>query len=265
VLVGDAVRARRLSVVALEERARALEAGREEEARRRVAEERVRIARDVHDVVAHSLASISIQAGMGAHLLDRRPEDARAALEAIKQASREALTELRATLDVLRDPGAAPRSPTPTAGLAQLPALLASVEQAGVAVRSITAGEGPPLDPAVDAAAYRIVQESLTNVMRHAGPCRVEVRATHSPADLCVEVVDDGAGSAGAPAPGTPGSGHGITGMGERAALVGGRVTAGPRGDGPGFRVRAVLPRTVPPVPSGSHDATDAAAGAVPS
>jgi signal transduction histidine kinase len=264
VLVGDAVRARRLSVVALEERARALEAGREEEARRRVAEERVRIARDVHDVVAHSLASISIQAGMGAHLIDRRPEDARAALEAIKQASREALTELRATLDVLRDPGAAPRTPTPAAGLAQLPALLAPVEQAGVPVLVRETGEGPPLHPAVDATAYRIVQESLTNVMRHAGPCRVEVLVTHSSAELRLDVVDDGT-VAGPTAMAADGPGHGLTGMGERAALIGGRVTAGPRGDGSGFRVHAVLPRSVPPLAPGSHDATDPVAGAVPS
>jgi signal transduction histidine kinase len=263
VLVGDAVRARRLSVVALEERARALEAGREEEARRRVAEERVRIARDVHDVVAHSLASISIQAGMGAHLIDRRPEDAKAALEAIKQASREALTELRVTLDVLRDPGAAPLTPTPAAGLAQLPALVAPVEQAGVPVLIREEGDGPPLDPAVDATAYRIVQESLTNVMRHAGPCRVELRVIHSPADVSLEVVDDGAVASGSTAVAAAAPGHGLTGMAERAALIGGRVTAGPRGDGPGFRVHAVLPRSVPPVAPGSHHATDPVAGGV--
>lgn len=250
VLIGDTVRTRALQIAALRERARVLEETREEEARRRVAEERVRIARDLHDVVAHSLASISIQAGMGAHVMERRPDEARTALLAIKQASKEALDELRATLDVLREgDGAAPTAPT--AGLALLDTLRAVAEQAGVPVTIEVAGpDDRRLPAAVDVTAYRIVQESLTNVMRHAGPASAGVRVVHGDGVLEIDVVDDGTGATG---PVEESDGHGITGMRERAALLGGRVVAGPRTDGPGFRVHAVLP-----VPGASPDPTDA-------
>jgi signal transduction histidine kinase len=259
VLIGDAVHTRAQQVEALRERARVLEETREEEARRRVAEERLRIARDLHDVVAHSLASISIQAGMGAHVIDRHPDEARAALVAIKAASKEALDELRTTLDVLRDPDQ--RAPTaPTAGLAALAGLTSGPEQAGLAVTVTVEGlDHRRLPAALDVTAYRIVQESLTNVMRHARAHRVDVRVTAGTDELIIEVVDDGVGGdAGS------GAGHGLVGMGERAALVGGRVDAGPRSGGRGFGVHAVLPlppvRSVDPAdPRELHDTTDQA------
>jgi signal transduction histidine kinase len=251
VLVGEAARNRAQQVNALRARARLLEHTREAEARRRVAEERVRIARDLHDVVAHSLASISIQAGMAAHVIDRRPDEAKEALTAIRSASKQALAELRATLDVLRDPfSLAPLAPT--AGLAQLPTLTVTAEQAGLAVTVGTDGleDGPPLPSALDVTAYRIVQEALTNVMRHAtGATRADVRVGRHDDVVEVEVTDDGHGA-------WPPSqfGHGLQGMRERASLVGGRVLYGPRPDGPGFRVHAVLPvpetADVGPLPS---------------
>jgi signal transduction histidine kinase len=239
--LGEATRSRRERVAALEERARYLEESHEEEALRRVAEERLRLARDLHDVVAHSLASISVQAGVGAHVIDQHPEEARAALLAIKQVSKEALGELRATLGVLRqgaDDEGVPLAPAP--GLDGLGVLVGRLEQAGVAVALAVEGDARPLAPAVDVAAYRIVQESLTNVLRHAGPARAAVTVTYHDTCVEVEVVDDGRGAAAAPSSSrTPG--HGISGMRERATAVGGEVDAGPRPGG-GYRVRARLP-----------------------
>ena len=240
--IGESTRSRRERVAALEERARYLEESHEEEARRRVAEERLRLARDLHDVVAHSLASISVQAGVGAHVIDQHPDEARAALLAIKQVSREALGELRATLGVLRqgaDDEGVPLAPTP--GLDGLGVLVGRLEQAGVPVALAVEGDARPLAPAVDVAAYRIVQESLTNVLRHAGPARAAVTVTYLDGCVEVEVVDDGRGAAATRAPGSPSSGHGIAGMRERATAVGGEVDAGPRPGG-GYRVRARLP-----------------------
>jgi len=235
VLVGDAVHNRREYLIGLEERARHLEETREEEARRRVAEERLRIARDLHDVVAHSLASINIQSGAGLHVINRHPDQASDALAAIKHASKEALDELRATLDMLRDDGEAPRAPTP--GLGDLAMLTSGAERAGIPVDVSVSGPVRHLPPAVELTAYRIIQESLTNVMRHAGPAHACVSITYAPAAVDIEVVDDGTGSARV----RTANGHGIRGMRERAAIVGGRVEAGPRADG-GYRVRAHLP-----------------------
>ena len=222
-LLGGSVRGRRAERAAMEE-----------EARRRIAEERVRIARDLHDSVAHSLASFSVQAGVGAHVLDERPEDARAALLAIKQASGEALAELRATLGMLRSDEAAPREPA--AGLERLPSLVESSRAAGLPVDVVVEGEPRPLPPAVDTAAFRIVQESLTNVIRHAGPARATVAVRLSDAGVEIEVTDDGQGAVNG-----KGGGHGLAGMGERVALLGGELFAGARRSG-GFRVRARLP-----------------------
>jgi signal transduction histidine kinase len=239
--LGEATRSRRERVAALEERARYLEESHEEEARRRVAEERLRLARDLHDVVAHSLASISVQAGVGAHVIDQHPEEARAALLAIKEVSKEALGELRATLGVLRqgaDDDGAPLAPAP--GLDGLGVLVGRLEQAGVPVELAVEGPVRPLAPAVDVAAYRIVQESLTNVLRHAGPARAAVTVTYGDACVELEVVDDGRGAAATHVVGGS-SGHGIAGMQERATAVGGEVDAGPRPGG-GYRVRARLP-----------------------
>jgi signal transduction histidine kinase len=233
--VGDAARSRREYFAGLEERARYLEESREEESRRLLAEERLRIARDLHDVVAHSLASINIQAGAGAHVAPSHPEQAEAALLAIKAASKDALDELRLTLGVLRSGDeAAPRAPVPS--LARLDTLVARTSEAGLPVTVEVHGTPWTLPAAVDAAAYRIVQESLTNALRHAGPAQAVVALTYGADALEIEVRDNGLGSAGMN--GAPG--HGIVGMRERAAGLGGVLTAEPTADG--FRVHAVLP-----------------------
>jgi signal transduction histidine kinase len=242
---GEAVRARRAYVAELEDRAERAERTREEEARRRVDEERMRIARELHDVVSHTIGVISVQAGVAAHLLRRRPEKAADSLAAIRQASDEALGELHAMLGVLRegeDRGAeAPLAPAP--GLDELDALVALAARAGVEVRVSLEGAPRRLPAAVDLAAYRVVQESLTNVIRHAAASRAEVTVTHGDDRIVVEITDDGRARPGAgPQNGNgSGSGQGILGMRERARALGGSLEAGPRPGG-GFRVRASLP-----------------------
>jgi signal transduction histidine kinase len=242
---GDAARSRREYLQGLEARNRQLLETQAEEARRQLAEERLRIARDVHDVVAHSLASINIQAGAGLHVADRHPEQAVDALAAIKHASSDALRELRTTLDLLRTGGddgtagsaaPAPRAPQPS--VRRLDALVARAEQAGLHVDVTVHGTPTLLPQAVDAAAYRIVQEALTNTMRHAGASRAWVSLAYSPADLAIEVCDDGRGGE---KPVGRAAGHGIAGMRERASELGGSVVAAARPEG-GFRVRARLP-----------------------
>jgi len=239
-LLGGSVRGRRTELAAMEERARHLAETRDEEARRRVAEERLRIARDLHDSVAHSMASISVQAGVGAHVLDERPEDARAALVAIKHASGEALAELRATLGMLRSDVAAPREPS--AGLARLPSLVESCRAAGLPVAIAVEGQVRSLPPAVDTAAFRIVQEALTNVLRHAGPARATVAVRHGDGGVEIEVTDDGWGARAGRGNGAGEAGHGLVGMQERVALLGGELSAGDRPSG-GYRVRVRFPR----------------------
>ncbi|KUJ68203.1 histidine kinase [Streptomyces albus subsp. albus] len=205
--------------------------------RRRADEERLRIARELHDVLAHSISVIHVQAGVGLALLDQQPEQARTALTTIKAASKEALGEVRQVLDTLRAPGSAPRSPAP--GLDRLPELTEQAASAGLAVRVSTQGPRAALPPGADLAAFRIVQEALTNVVRHSGSRTARVRLRYTPRALELTVDDDG------PATGTgdTGGGNGLIGMRERAAALGGTVDAGPRPDG-GFRVRARLPVT---------------------
>ncbi len=202
--------------------------------RRRADEERLRIARELHDVLAHSISVINVQAGVGLALLDSDPEQARTALTTIKAKSKEALGEVRQVLDTLRAPGAAPRTPAP--GLDRLPEL---VEQAASAGLTVTVeGEPPPrLSPGADLAAFRIVQEALTNVVRHSGSREARVHIEHGEGRLRLTVDDDGPAT-GADAGGT---GNGLAGMRERAAALGGTIEAGTRPDG-GFRVLAVLP-----------------------
>ncbi|MEV6054760.1 sensor histidine kinase [Streptomyces sp. NPDC052107] len=202
-------------------------------ARRRADEERLRIARELHDVLAHSISVINVQAGMGLALLDRDPEQARAALTTIKAASKEALGEVRQVLDTLRAPGAAPRAPAP--GLDRLPELVEQAAAAGLTVE--IEGEPPQLPPGADLAVFRIVQEALTNVVRHSGSRHARVRFAHDGEALRLRIDDDG------PATGADagGSGNGLAGMRERAAALGGTIEAGPRPDG-GFRVLARLP-----------------------
>src|SRR5262249_33417463 len=213
------------------------ERARQEQERRQASEERLLIARELHDVLGHHLSLINVQAGVGLHLMDERPEQARAALAAIKHASAEALRETRAVLAALNPrEQSAPRAPTP--GLADLDALVAEVTAAGLPVAVKTEGTPRPLPAEVDRAAYRIVQEALTNVRRHAGQsASAGIFIGYGPRALTVDVLDDGAGAAASYVDG----GNGIAGMPERALAPGGSVTAGPRTDG-GFEVRARLP-----------------------
>ncbi|MFJ4314991.1 sensor histidine kinase [Streptomyces lavendulae] len=210
-------------------------------ARRRADEERLRIARELHDVLAHSISVINVQAGVGLALLDTDPEQARTALTTIKAASKEALGEVRQVLDTLRAPGAAPRAPAP--GLDRLPELLEQAEAAGLTVTAATEGRPRTLPPGADLAAFRILQEALTNVVRHSGSRTARIRLAWRPDGLELRVDDDG------PATGDPagGSGNGLAGMRERAAALGGTIEAGPRPDG-GFRVIARLPPTAAPL-----------------
>ncbi|WP_307629070.1 sensor histidine kinase [Streptomyces turgidiscabies] len=213
-------------------------AERAQAARRRADAERLRIARELHDVLAHSISVINVQAGVGLALLDSDPEQARSALTTIKAASKEALGEVRQVLDTLRTPGDAPRAPAP--GLDRLPELVEQAAGAGLSVE--VRGAVPKLAPGADLAAFRIVQEALTNVVRHSGSRRARVRVDADEADGALRLcVDDDGPATGADA---GGSGNGLAGMRERAAALGGTIEAGPRADG-GFRVLAVLPLTV--------------------
>lgn len=210
---------------------------REEHSRRMVDAERLRIARELHDVVAHSIATINVQAGVAAHLIEQQPEHAAIALQAIKQSSKEALRELRGILSVLRSVDElAPRSPEP--GLDRLEALAQTTGEAGLPVNLAVSGRPRPLPRTVEAAAYRIIQESLTNALRYAGPARVNVVVIYGEGELVLEVTDNGMPARNG---GGEGAGLGILGMRERAAAFGGELEAGPLPDR-GFRVRAVLP-----------------------
>jgi signal transduction histidine kinase len=207
-------------------------------------QERLRIAREVHDVVGHGLTVINLQAVAALDGLDTCPDQAEVALEAIRTISKNALEELRAALAVLRQPEGG-SSPRPVAGLDQLGALVGEMGAGGLEVELEVSGERPAVSRAVGQAAYRIVQESLTNVLRHAGPGVATVRVRYEPDAVVLEIADEGRGR-GANGHGGHGGGghggHGISGMRERAAALGGTLEAGPHGEG-GFRVRARLPR----------------------
>lgn len=252
---GDAVRSRRAFVDAIRERAERAERTREEEARRRVAEERMRIARELHDVVAHHIALVNVQAGVASHVMDNRPDQAKQALAHVREASRSALEELRATVGLLRqsDDPKAPTEPAP--GLGVLDQLVEGFVRAGIPVDLDVPHEPHQLPASVDLTAYRVVQEALTNVHKHAGEgARATVRILHSQTALTVTVLDDGAGRAGVPrqrggerpvdgaaAPEDSGGGHGLIGMRERVFALRGTVVTGPRAAG-GFQVRVTLP-----------------------
>ncbi|MFF7601644.1 sensor histidine kinase [Streptomyces mirabilis] len=251
--VGDGLRSRRAYVAAVEERAEHAERTREQEAQQRVAAERVRIARELHDIVAHHIALINAQAGVAVHLVDQRPEQILRALENIRDTSRSALDELRVTVGLLRqsDEPVALRDPMP--GLAQVPALLASFERAGLAVSHTRLGITEPLEPAVDLAAYRIVQESLTNVRKHAGADHARLFLHYHGERLTITVEDDGCAGPHHP---HPGAGHGLIGMRERATTIGGTLYAGPRPQG-GFTVTAELPLRPGPAGNRRHEHDD--------
>jgi signal transduction histidine kinase len=260
VAVGMEVAGRRRFVASTIERAERAERDREEEARRRVDAERLRIARELHDVVAHSMSMINVQAGVAAHVMSSRPEQAVEALAAIKVASREGLRELRAILNVLRrvDEDVEGRAPAPR--LSQLDALADVTTQAGLPTAVSVSGHPLPLPPTVELAAYRVVQESLTNVLRHAGPsAHATVSVSFEPGRLVVQVDDDGPADAGDPAGPDyrDGTGTGIAGLRERAAAFGGTLEAGPMVGG-GWRVRATLP--APAVEAGSEPRMEAPA-----
>ena len=238
-LWGENLRNRRARWAAMEERARRLEAEREERDRQAVTDERLRIARELHDVVAHSMSVIAVQSGVANHVIDSRPAQARQALATIEATSRSALVELRRLLGVLR-PGDDPvASLEPNPGMAEIGRLAEQIRSAGVEVELKVEGEPGDLPPGVDLSAFRIAQEGLTNVLKHGGRvARVLVR--YSPGAVAVEIADDGrAGTADeAPADGT---GHGLIGMRERVAVFGGELTAGPIPGG-GYRMAARLP-----------------------
>jgi signal transduction histidine kinase len=215
------------------------ERARAEQSRRQTSEERLDIARELHDVLGHHLSLINVRAGVALHLLDNRPEEARAALTAIKAASSEALGEVRSVLGALRrQEEAAPRSPAP--GLADLDALIAEAASGGLEVRLRSDGTARPVPGEVDRAGYRIVQEALTNVRRHAGPhASATVTLSYRPDALGIRVDDSGAGLTDAADPAV--DGDGIAGMRARTAALGGTLDAGPRPGG-GFRIDALLP-----------------------
>lgn len=204
-------------------------------ARQYADEERLRVAQEVHDVVGHGLSAINMQAEIALHLLPKRPEQAEAALNAISRTSREALDELRVTLALVRRPRE-DETRAATAGLARLDALVARMSETGVPVTVEVTGERRDLPAVIDLAAYRVVQESLTNVLRHAGAATATVRLEYKTEEVTVEVTDTGRAAA-APS----GGGHGLAGMRERVDALGGEFSAGPMADG-GFRVYARLP-----------------------
>ncbi|MFJ4712186.1 sensor histidine kinase [Streptomyces sp. NPDC088785] len=253
---GDAVRSRRAFVDAIRERAERAERTREEEARRRVAEERLRIARDLHDVVAHHIALVNVQAGVAAHVMDKRPDQAKEALAHVREASRSALNELRATVGLLRQTGD-PEAPTePAPGLDRLDDLVGTFRHAGLPVEVARDQDAPPLPAAVDLAAFRIVQEALTNVQKHAGQgAKAEVSVVRVGPNVEVSVLDDGPGVALPAGPRDRDGGHGLLGMRERVTALRGTLTAGERYGG-GFRVHAILPVKDRATDTTSGDAT---------
>jgi len=243
-LLGENQRGRRARWAALEERARMLEAEREERDRQAIVQERLRIARELHDVVAHAMSVVAVQSGVGRHVIDRQPETAKQALATIELTSRQALVEMRRLLGVLRD-GEEPRGAlSPAPGLADVPALVDRMRASGLDIAlTLDVGQAEPADeppPGVALSAYRVVQEGLTNVLRHGGG-RAEVLVRSLPGAVTVEVADDG-GRPGARRPAAvAGSGHGLIGLRERVAVFGGELTAGARPGG-GFLLRACLP-----------------------
>ena len=237
--LGWAVANRRAFVAEIRDRAERAERTREQEAQRRVDAERLRIARELHDVLAHGISTINVQAGVAAHLNARQPELASEALETIKRLSKEALSELREILDVLRAVDG-PDQREPVARLAQLDALIARVTRAGLEVHVRVQGQARTVPVAVDLAAYRIVQEALTNVIRHAGSTTASLALRYSEQELVIDVLNDGNGQS--PHNGSADStGYGLIGMRERAESLGGTFEACPHPGG-GFHVRAALP-----------------------
>ena len=256
---GTMTRLRRAYLASVQARAEHAERTREEEARLRVTEERMRIARDLHDVVAHHLALANAQAGTAAHLALTSPEQTKKILTDLTGTTSSALRELKATLGLLRrndDPASATLEPSP--GLARLPELVSACASAGLAVTVTTTGESRPLSPGVDLTAFRIVQEALTNVTKHAAADSAHVRLAYSGSRLLITVSNDGPDTTGTN-DAAPSRGFGLMGMRERAHTIGGELRAGPRPEG-GFEVTTALPLQ-PSAPAPAAAATDVPAG----
>jgi signal transduction histidine kinase len=242
IAVGDAIRTRRAYLAAVEERARRAEQSRDEEAQRLVMDERLRIARELHDVVAHNLALISVQAGVAAHLMHSNPDKATAALGHVRAAASTAVGELGAVLAVLRQDGDPDTTTEPTPGLSGLPALVTAVTAAGLRVHHQLTGPVTHLPAATDLAAYRIVQEALTNAAKH-GAGSADLSLAYTDGGVTIEVTNPvGPEATG----GGTGTGHGLVGMRERAAAAGGTLHTGPEPPG-AFAVRAFLPAAAQP------------------
>jgi signal transduction histidine kinase len=241
VAVGKAVRSHRAYVAEVEDRARRAEQAKEDEANRRVGEERVRIARELHDVIGHHVALISVQAGALSYLLAPDQTEARESVTHIQQASADALDDLRLTVGLLREPGAGEpvEPPQPVAGLGRLDELIGSFASTGLRVTREVTGQERPLPEPVSLTAYRVIQESLTNTRKHAATGSALVRLGYAPGTLRVAIED--AGVPRPPAAGRAPEGHGIVGMRERVTALGGRLSASPQPGG-GFRVVAELP-----------------------
>lgn len=237
-ILGHSAQNRRAYLAAVEERARRAEKSRDTEARRRVAEERVRIARELHDLVAHQITLANAQATVAAHVFDARPEQSRRSLNELVETTGNALDDLRATVGLLRQSGDAASPAEPAPGLSRLPTLLESFRRAGLEVTVHEEGTVTPLPPGVDLTAYRIIQEALTNVTKHAGTGSAQVRLVWNRDRVTITVADDGVG---APVVPDRPPGYGLIGMRERATAVGGRLSAGKRPEG-GFLVSAELP-----------------------
>lgn len=239
-LLGENLHHRRGRWAALEERASFVEKEREDRVRRAVLNERLRIARELHDVVAHAMSVIAVQSGVGHHVIDSQPEEARRALAAIETTSRAALTEMRRLLGVLREEGdtQAPLAPAPS--LADVPLLVGQFNEAGLEVTVTVTGEPSHAAAPVGLTAYRIVQEALTNALKHGGPV-ARVTIAYSPREVYLEVIDNGRGEHLHRAIPTNTLGHGLIGMRERVSVFEGDLTAGPKPGG-GFRIEARLP-----------------------
>jgi signal transduction histidine kinase len=242
-LAGECTRASRVYAGQRAERAAevaaAAEAAQAEQVRQALAEERSQIARELHDIVAHAMSVIAVRSGVARMVIDTDPQQAREALAIIETTTRRSLAEMRLLVSVLRDPRDTDAELSPAPGLGDLDRLVSDTAVAGVAVDLRIDGDVRPLPPVADLSAYRIVQEALTNVVRHAGPTRAHVLISYRAGGLSIEVTDDGRDGP-SPSAARNGSGHGLIGMRERAALFGGELSAGPHAAG--FRVRASLP-----------------------